>query len=73
MLARNSEGKIDEYGFNRVVVAALTNKAHEPFFKDIIEEGRLNLRLLEFVNIREHDSFVHMGNQKRPGIRQRTC
>lgn len=52
--------KIEEYNLNRVVVAACTPKTHEPVFKAIIEEGGLNPGLLEFVNIREHDSFVHM-------------
>jgi heterodisulfide reductase subunit A len=52
--------KIEENNLNRVVVAACTPKTHEPVFKTIIEEAGLNPGMLEFTNIREHVSFVHM-------------
>ncbi|TXT65127.1 MAG: Heterodisulfide reductase subunit A-like protein [Promethearchaeota archaeon] len=49
----------EEVGFDRVVVAACTPKTHQPVFHAILEEISLPPRYLEFVNIREHCSFVH--------------
>lgn len=50
------EGKV-----NRVVVAACSPRLHEPTFRRCIREAGLNQFLFEFANIREHDSWVHMG------------
>ncbi|OPX60466.1 MAG: CoB--CoM heterodisulfide reductase iron-sulfur subunit A [Methanobacterium sp. PtaB.Bin024] len=50
------EGKV-----NRVVVAACSPRLHEPTFRRCIREAGLNPFLFEFANIREHDSWVHMG------------
>jgi len=44
---------------NRVVIAACTPRMHEPTFRAVLENAGLNKYLLEFVNIREHDSWVH--------------
>ncbi len=52
--------KIDEYDLNRVVVAACTPRTHEPLFKNTCEDAGLNRYLFEFVNIREHCSWIHM-------------
>jgi heterodisulfide reductase subunit A len=52
--------KIEENNLNRVVIAACTPKTHEPVFKAILEGAGLNPGMLEFVNIREQASFVHM-------------
>ncbi len=43
-----------------MVVAACTPKTHEDVFKRAIYEAGLSPSMLEFVNIREHDAFVHM-------------
>jgi heterodisulfide reductase subunit A len=51
---------IAEQGLNRVVVASCTPRTHEPLFKSACEEAGLNQYLFEFVNIREHCSWVHM-------------
>jgi heterodisulfide reductase subunit A len=51
---------IAEQGLNRVVVASCTPRTHEPLFKSACEEAGLNPYLFEFVNIREHCSWVHM-------------
>jgi heterodisulfide reductase subunit A len=51
---------IKEKGLNRVVVAACTPRTHEPVFQDALREAGLNPYLLEFANIREHCSLVHM-------------
>ncbi|MGA9348540.1 MAG: CoB--CoM heterodisulfide reductase iron-sulfur subunit A family protein, partial [Anaerolineae bacterium] len=50
---------IREHRLNRVVVASCTPRTHEPLFKDACEEAGLNRYLFEFVNIREHCSWIH--------------
>ncbi len=44
---------------DRVVVAACTPRTHEPTFRAVCEEAGLNAYYFEFVNIREHCSWVH--------------
>lgn len=51
---------IKKYNLNRVVVASCTPRTHEPLFKKACEEAGLNKYLFEFVNIREHCSWIHM-------------
>jgi heterodisulfide reductase subunit A len=50
---------IREHRLNRIVVASCTPRTHEPLFKDACEEAGLNRYLFEFVNIREHCSWIH--------------
>lgn len=50
---------IRQHRLNRVVVASCTPRTHEPLFKDACEEAGLNRYLFEFVNIREHCSWIH--------------
>jgi heterodisulfide reductase subunit A len=50
---------IRENDLNRVVVAACTPRTHEPTFRAACEDAGLNPYLFEFVNIREHCSWVH--------------
>ena len=52
--------QIAEHGLNRVVVASCTPRTHEPLFREACEQAGLNKYLFEFVNIREHCSWVHM-------------
>jgi len=40
-------------------MASCTPKTHEPVFKSVLESMGLDPSYLEFVNIREHSSFVH--------------
>lgn len=51
---------IKEHNINRVVIAACTPKTHEPVFQAVLEESGLKPTYLEFCNIREHVSLVHM-------------
>ncbi|MDW7775224.1 MAG: CoB--CoM heterodisulfide reductase iron-sulfur subunit A family protein [Methanosarcinales archaeon] len=51
---------IKELDLNRVLVASCTPKTHEPIFRACVEEAGLNPYLFEFVNIREHCSWIHM-------------
>ena len=56
--------QIDECDLNRVVVASCTPRTHEPLFKKNCELAGLNKYLFEFVNLREHCSWVHMTRQE---------
>jgi len=51
---------IKEHNLNRVLVASCTPRTHEPLFRAACEEAGLNKYLLEFVNIRDQCSWVHM-------------
>ena len=53
---------ISEKKLNRVIVAACTPKTHEPLFQETLINAGLNKYLFEFVNIRNHDSWVHRNN-----------
>jgi heterodisulfide reductase subunit A len=44
---------------DRVIVAACTPRTHEPTFRAACEEAGVNAYHFEFVNIREHVSWVH--------------
>ncbi|TFG22609.1 MAG: CoB--CoM heterodisulfide reductase iron-sulfur subunit A family protein [Promethearchaeota archaeon] len=57
-----------ECNANRLVVASCTPKTHEPVFKSILESMNLDPSFLEFVNIREHSSFVHRND--KPGAQK---
>jgi len=48
-----------ESNANRLVVASCTPKTHEPVFQSVLRSMNLDPSYLEFVNIREHASFVH--------------
>ncbi len=50
---------IGEHKLNRVVVAACTPRTHDWVFKNACQEAGLNRSLFEFVNIREHCSWIH--------------
>lgn len=54
---------VNDFHLNRIVVAACTPKTHEPVFQAVLEEIGLDKAFLEFVNLREHCSFVHRGNK----------
>lgn len=51
--------QIGDRKLNRIVVAACTPRTHQPVFHAILKEAGLPPRYLEFINIREHCSFVH--------------
>lgn len=50
---------IVENKLDRVVVAACTPRTHEPLFRRACEQAGINKYLFEFVNIREHCSWIH--------------
>lgn len=57
--------QIVEHKLSKIVVAACTPKTHQPVFHAILSEAGLPPRYLEFVNIREHCSFVHQQDRER--------
>ncbi|MCS7286520.1 MAG: FAD-dependent oxidoreductase [Anaerolineae bacterium] len=49
-----------EQGLNRVVVAACSQRTHEPLFQKVLKRAGLNPYYLELVNIREHSAWPHL-------------
>jgi heterodisulfide reductase subunit A len=60
--------KMTEFNANRLIVASCTPKTHEPVFKSVLESMKMDPSYLEFVNIREHSSFVH--RLDKPGAKR---
>ncbi len=50
---------VKKENLNRVVVASCTPRMHLATFQSVLERAGLNPFMLEFVNIREQDSWVH--------------
>jgi len=50
---------VKKHNLNRVVIASCTPRMHLPTFQNVLERAGLNPYMLEFVNIREQDSWVH--------------
>jgi heterodisulfide reductase subunit A len=57
--------QIAEKKLSRILIAACTPKTHQPVFHAILAEAGLPPRYMEFVNIREHCSFVHQAPEVR--------
>ena len=51
--------EIDDKGLNRVILACCTPKMHQKKFEREFEKSGLKSSMIEIVNIREQDSFVH--------------
>ncbi|RLG69769.1 MAG: heterodisulfide reductase, partial [Methanobacteriota archaeon] len=64
--------RIVEKKLNRVVVAACTPRTHENLFRNTCEQAGLNKYLFEFVNIREHCSWIHMRNREEATRKAKT-
>lgn len=54
---------IQQFRLNRVVVASCTPRQHEPTFRQCVHEAGLNPYLMEVANLREHCSWVHVGDR----------
>lgn len=63
------ENKIKELRLNRVVVASCTPRTHETLFRKNCERAGLNKYLFEFVNLREHCSWVHMDKPEQATLK----
>jgi heterodisulfide reductase subunit A len=55
---------IAELGLDRIVIASCSPRLHEPTFRQMLESAGLNPYLLEMANLREHCSWVHIGEPK---------
>lgn len=55
---------INDFDLNRIVIVACTPKTHEPVFQAVLIDCGLDPSYLEFVNIREHVTFVHQADKK---------
>lgn len=60
---------VDEHKLNRIVVAACTPKTHQPVFQAVLKDAGLDPSFLEFVNIREQVSFVHMNEKEKAQLK----
>jgi heterodisulfide reductase subunit A len=54
------ESLIREHGLNRVVIGGCSPRTHETKFQDMMRRCGLNKYLVEIVNIRDQDTWVHM-------------
>jgi heterodisulfide reductase subunit A len=55
---------IQDHQLNRVIVASCTPRTHAPLFQATCEEAGVNKYFFEFVNLREHCSWVHMNDKE---------
>ncbi|MFH1647615.1 MAG: FAD-dependent oxidoreductase [Chloroflexota bacterium] len=55
---------VQEYGLNRVVVAACSPTMHESTYRRVLQEVGLNPYFFEMANIREHVSWVTVDKKK---------
>ncbi|NPV67714.1 MAG: CoB--CoM heterodisulfide reductase iron-sulfur subunit A family protein [Anaerolineae bacterium] len=62
------QARIQNEKLNRIVVAACSNRTHEPLFQRAVRMVGLNPYLLEVVNLREQCSRVH---RQQPALAQR--
>ena len=53
------QNDIEKEGLDRIVVASCTPRMHLTTFQEVLKRSGLNPYMLEFVNIREHCSWVH--------------
>lgn len=55
---------IQEFHLNRIVIASCSPLLHEHTFRAAVARGGLNPFFFHMVNIREHDSWVHVDRQE---------
>jgi len=58
---------IQEHKLNRIVVASCSPHLHEHTFREAVLKGGLNPFFMHMVNIREHDSWVHLNHDPATG------
>lgn len=54
---------IQKDDIKRFIICACTPRTHLPVFQAVLEDAGLDPHMMEFVNIREHCSFVHQGER----------
>jgi heterodisulfide reductase subunit A len=58
------ETLIQEHGINRVVIGGCSPRTHETKFQDLLRRVGLNRYLVEIVNLRDQNTWPHMGQPK---------
>jgi len=58
------EAQIKEHGINRVVIGGCSPRTHETKFQDLLRRVGLNKYLVEIVNLRDQNTWPHMGQPK---------
>lgn len=56
---------IKENKLDRIVIAACSPNMHEKTFRKVLDDSGVNPYLVEMANIREHCSWVHMGEHEK--------
>ena len=64
---------IIDYRLNRVVIAACSVRMHEPTFRTCVAQAGLNPFLMEMVNIREQDTWVHAHDPAGALVKAKGC
>ncbi|WP_457551171.1 FAD-dependent oxidoreductase [Desulfobacula sp.] len=58
------EESIKTNNLNRVVIGGCSPRTHETKFQDLLRRAGLNKYLVEIVNLRDQDTWAHMGQPK---------
>ena len=58
------EGLIKTHNLNRVVIGGCSPRTHETKFQDLLRRAGLNKYLVEIVNLRDQDTWAHIGQPK---------
>ena len=61
------KASIKNDGLDKVVVASCSPHMHEAMFREAVAEAGLNSYLMEYVNLREHCSWVHSDKAEATG------
>ncbi len=59
------ESLILEHGLNRVVIGGCSPRTHESKFQDLLKRVGLNRYLVEIVNLRDQNTWAHMGQPEQ--------
>jgi heterodisulfide reductase subunit A2 len=53
---------ISHHNLNRVVIGGCSPRTHESRFQDVLRRAGLNKYLVEIANLREQDTWIHLGH-----------
>ncbi|WP_244154343.1 FAD-dependent oxidoreductase [Desulfospira joergensenii] len=59
------ETMIQENGLNRIVIGGCSPRTHETKFQDLLRRTGLNKYLVEIVNLRDQNTWAHMGQPEQ--------
>lgn len=59
------EASIKDNNLNRIVIGGCSPRTHETKFQDLLRRAGLNKYLVEIVNLRDQNTWAHMGQPER--------